>query len=105
LNLVNLARKKTAFTQSSLLRSRNLKIQLFHQSQYFIVLPFFCNEERTHLTIVVNDQLMQQNGRRRVVSVDTESNILDNTSLRLVINNHTATAPTNGVKPLELQPT
>jgi hypothetical protein len=54
-----------------------------------------------------NNQLMQQNGRRRVVSVDTESNILDSTSLRLVINNHTANAPTtNGViKPLELQPT
>ena len=50
------------------------------------------------------NQLLQQNGRRRVVSVDTESNILDSTSLRLVINNHNTTT-TNGIKPLELQPT
>ena len=49
--------------------------------------------------------MMQQNGRRRVVAVDTESNILDTTSLRLVISNSSNWTNSNGIKPLELQPT
>ena len=43
---------------------------------------------------------VQQNGRRRVGAVDTESNILDS-SLKLIYKQRT----NGGVAPIELQPT